>query len=400
MNDKQTGATKDDPLSKLRFEFLSRVVSIFPPSRTCSVLLITHLLRDRPEFVRVLANSYRLAGIVAIPYSIERTVYDLLSQSYKIHTFTLDEMLQGQVLLQLVESALSSGHEPLVVIEIGGYFASIGNMLKQRFGAAYLGSVEDTEEGHRRYEHVSAPLFPVVSVARSRLKRLEDRLIGGSVVFSLERVLRSLGQVLSGMTVGVLGYGPIGASVANAAATRSANVLVYDTSSNRRVAALADGFRIPDRETLFRETDILVGATGTQSISAFDFDLLKNGVVLASASSKAIEIDVQGLTAAASETTIGPLGSKRFRVNGKLVYLIAGGTPINFLDGAVVGPVISLVHAEVLVAARMLLGAGEQRGILEVSFEDQERLATIWLEYFVDREASGTLMPSFAFPRE
>jgi adenosylhomocysteinase len=400
MNDKQIGAINHDTMSDLRLAFLSSVSSAFPPSRPCSVLLLTHLLGDRPAFVRVLAKSYRLAGIVAIPYSIEQNVFDLLSQSYDVHKFTLEEMLRAQVLFDLVESAVAATHDPIAVMEIGGYFAPIGNALKQRFGAAYIGSVEDTENGHRRYEQISDIRFPVVSVARSKLKRLEDRLIGVSVVFSLERVLRSMGQVLTGMTVGVLGYGPVGASVAKAAGMRNANVLVYDVAPHLRVAALADGFRIPEREALFRSADIVVGATGMQSINAPDFELLKNGAVLASASSKAIEIDVQGLIAAASETTAGPLECKRFRLTNKRVYLLAAGTPINFVDGAVVGPLINLVQAEMLVAAKTLLEIGDRTGILEVSSDDQERLATIWLDHFVDTKTTGAPVPSFGFPSD
>lgn len=398
MCDKGSEATNDDPLSKLRFQFLSKVVSLFPPTRPCNVLLITHLLDDRPAFVRALASGYRVAGIVPIPYSINQDVLNLMSQSHKIHRFTLDDMLQGQVLLHLVESVISKGLHPLAVMEIGGYFAGIGNALKQRFGSSYVGCVEDTENGHRRYEQVSDIQFPVVSVARSPLKRLEDKLIGVSVVFSLEKVLRSLGHVLTGITLGVLGYGPIGSSVAHAAAMRNANVLVYDVASHRRVAALVDGFRVPARDVLLGCADILVGATGTQSISASDFDSLKNGAVLASASSKAIEFDIKGLSATASEAITGPLKSKCFRLKNKVLYLIAEGTPINFMDGGVVGPVINLVQAEMLVALRTLLDASDKTGILHVSFEDQERLAAIWLDHFADTGNFGGPISTLGFP--
>ena len=50
--------------------------------------------------------------------------------------------------------------------------------------------VEDTENGLRRYLGAWKPPCPVFSVARSPLKDPEDYLVGQSVVFSAEALLR------------------------------------------------------------------------------------------------------------------------------------------------------------------------------------------------------------------
>ena len=76
-----------------------------------------------------------------------------------------------------MDSIIGLDSTPVAVMEIGGYFAPIGNQLKSKYGRYFLGSIEDTENGHRRYEQVSPRNFPVISVARSRLKRFEDRLM-------------------------------------------------------------------------------------------------------------------------------------------------------------------------------------------------------------------------------
>lgn len=63
-------------------------------------------------------------------------------------------------------------------MEIGGYFAPVLQDLRTEFAQDFLGVVEDTEIGHRRYQEAQPLPCPVVSVARSTLKAAEDSLVG------------------------------------------------------------------------------------------------------------------------------------------------------------------------------------------------------------------------------
>src|SRR5262249_10922935 len=273
-----------------------------------------------------------------------------VAKSYRVDLFTLEEMEVGEVLIEAFSQDMQKLKSPMAIMEIGGYYARFGNRLRTTYGERFWGAVEDTEGGHRRYEKEGHLTFPVVSVARSSLKRVEDALIGPSVMFSVERFLRRMGQVLSGVEVGVLGYGKIGASVARAAFARGCRVLVYDINPYKRLCALADGFRIPDRELLLRQADIIVGAAGVQSLRNKDFYSLRDKVVLASASSRKIEFDLDFLDQFQSRRGEVLPGIREYRVSahGK-IYLLAGGEPVNFIDGAVVGPVLALVQAELLL---------------------------------------------------
>ena len=296
-------------------------------------------------------------------------------------------MNRGDALLDLYSKDIDSSDCPLAVMEIGGYFASVGNMIRRAYGPKFLGCVEDTESGHRRYEQQQLD-FPVVSVARSSLKQVEDKLIGPSVMFSVERFVRQMGAVLSGMQIGILGYGKIGASIAKAAGARGCGVLVYDISSNKRLLALADGFRIPTREVLLDRADIIIGATGSESLGKEDFHSLRDGTLLASASSKRIEFDMDSLKNFPHREGGLVEGVQQYRVSpAKTLYVLAHGEPVNFVDGAVVGPALALVQSELLLALRTLERSRTEVGLLHVKPEEREALCDIWTGHFI--AASG-----------
>lgn len=83
-----------------------------------------------------------------------------------------------------------------------------------------IAGVEDTENGFRRYLELGKPPCPVLrpvsrfSVARSPLKEPEDYLVGQSVVFSTEALIRSGSDILQGGAACVIGFGKLGSSIA------------------------------------------------------------------------------------------------------------------------------------------------------------------------------------------
>lgn len=384
-------------LEESRESFLSAVRHNFPISRKFQLVLLTHLLEDRPVILRNLANVCSISGILGIPYSVVPEIQSSLSSDYHVAVHRLETLLNADDLLGIVTQLIAKSNLPVAIVETGGYFAPIGNRLKERLVEGFLGIVEDTESGHRRYEQCPQLTFPVVSVARSPLKMVEDTLIGPSVVFSVERKLREMGETLSGANLGVLGFGRIGSGIAREAAQRRARVAVFDKNPIRRAIAAAEGFSCPDRERVLSNSQILIGAAGCQSISSEDFEGLFDGVLLASASSKQSEFDIQALQAGALQVDRGA-DLERFQLrNGKTVYLMRGGCPVNFRDSAVVGPSISLTQAEIIVALRTLADGQGESGLTDVPQRDREKLAAIWLEHFLDIRGSGLPLKALDF---
>ena len=145
-------------------------------------------------------------------------------------------------------------------------------------------------------------------------------------------------------------------------------------------------------------SDVIVGATGLQSLNRTDFATLKEGAIIASASSKRVEFDVDGLLETSIRRMAGVLDSQCLLLpNGRSIFLLADGKPVNFADGAVVGPVINLVQAELLVGLKALLEHQGQDGIFAVHPDDQEILAGKWLQHFVETKTTGTIRLNLDF---
>jgi hypothetical protein len=77
-----------------------------------------------------------------------------------------------------------------LLLDVGGYFAPVLTALPGRFTGRLAGVVEDTENGHRRYESLDKPPCPVVPVARSPVKGPRTSSSGSPWSSPTEAVMR------------------------------------------------------------------------------------------------------------------------------------------------------------------------------------------------------------------
>jgi adenosylhomocysteinase len=242
--------------------------------------------------------------------------------------------------------------------------------------------VEDTMQGHWRYQAIGDLACPVLSIAESPLKALENRQVGRAIAYSLETILRSrFFRIPVETKVGILGYGGIGEATAASLTGTGARVLIYDPNPIRMARAFVEGLNTLERAALMREADVLIGVSGQRSITADDVTLLKDGAILASGSSKRVEIDVDGLYAAADDVTTD-LGLTRLMIGGKTIWLVNDGTPINFADQGVLGHVLDLVYTELYMCIRKLSEGRCPPGLQTLDRAEQEAIADVWLQIY------------------
>lgn len=378
-----------DFLTKLRMDYFKSVAQLVPPFNG-QFIILTHLLEDRAELLSTINSIAPIALVVAIPYSLHLPSLKHLTKQYKIVTPTLVQLYDAQYLKKLISNHLSIS-TPTIILEIGGYFAKVLQSFNSTLENKLTGIIEDTESGHEEYEQISRSLhYPVVSIARSSLKTNEDFLVGASCVHSAEKLFRKAGFLLDSKTALVFGFGKVGRGVAHALAKRHYHVMIYDVKPNCRINALSEGFYIPNRKTALQNADIIYGATGTCSITEKDFAKLKNGVTLISCGSKDTEFDVAVLKKDYTKTNVFE-DLDCYRKKEKSIYLAAAGTPINFIDGAIIGPVLALTQAEIILAIKDVISLHHSGkvGIFETNKETKNLLATKWLEYFLD-SATGS----------
>jgi adenosylhomocysteinase len=201
-----------------------------------------------------------------------------------------------------------------------------------------VGAVEQTTKGLRQDEEIKPEdfHFPLLDVAKSNFKdEYESPLVGRAAVSSIQRLLPD--ESLSGKIALVVGFGAIGREVALALSAIGMIVRVSDLDARKVAAARVRGFEAAISPMKFAgEAYIVIGTTGTQSVTSDMIDHMKNGTVIASTSSDQVEIDIEYLKQIAEERYEEGLGT-HFSKKGErteCTLLLADGFPVNFFSGS------------------------------------------------------------------
>ncbi|MFF0065643.1 adenosylhomocysteinase [Streptomyces sp. NPDC005279] len=360
--------------------YFAKIVAQFAADEQAASFLVTHLLPERPGFVRAVASLSRLRAVLPKPKSISPAAQREVEQTFPVDALTRELFAETDTALDYFESRAAG--EPVALLDVGGYFAPTLTDLHGRFSGQIAGVIEDTENGHRRYEDLGKLPCPVISVARSPLKDPEDFLVGQSVVFSTEAVMRGRGDILHGRPALVIGFGKLGSSIARLLHAKGVQVTVFDIDPVRRTQALSQGFAVArDRESALTGAGLVLCATGAVSLRGEDFPHLRNGAYVATVTSSEDELDLAGLPNVYTRTMVGDHVT-RYQTTGHYFYLANGGNAVNFLHGASVGPFIFLVQAEILAGIRMLTRGDLVPCMHEVSAADRAAVAATWLSYF------------------
>lgn len=332
-----------------------------------------------------------MVGIIPKPSSINAAALAWARHRFRVIDITRSG-LGGPDGRRLLRSLTSAGR-PLVLLDMGGYFAPSLREVRDGRAEGILGVVEDTENGYQRYLSDSQrrePPVPIYSLARSPLKDPEDYLVGHSVVFSVERLIRSCGHVLQGREAVVFGYGKVGRSIAAVMQSKNIHTLVVEPDPIRAIEALSRGFRTVDKQAALQVGTLLLGASGHLSLLASDLEHVRDGAFIASVTSHDDELELDDSVRRSSFS--GPATTytredimphvTRYARPGQHFYVMNRGDAVNFLDSAVVGPFIYLVQAELLAALHILATAPPDPGFYEVPQEARSRIATTWLETY------------------
>ena len=321
------------------------------PGRTRSVL-ITHVLHTAVEYVELVNRVYPVSKIVAVPYSADAWAIKTLRE--KGYSVTLPASVKDTFTKAKEETikALEESNDPLIVQEVGGYIADTTDKLSAY--SHFRGIVEDTNNGHWRYEKHAPHRCPVISMAQSPLKDVEDTIIGDAVIYSVERVLREeFAGIFQGARCAVIGFGKIGTSAAIAMKGREAEVSIYDINPAKDMRAKVEGFSPLPLHSLLPRSGIVVGATGQTSVRLVDMPFIRDGAILASASSKDIEFALDDFEKnCRSVEDISDMVRRYTQEDGRVFYILYRGAPINFRDKSILGSILDMIYCELFVCMR------------------------------------------------
>jgi adenosylhomocysteinase len=373
--------------------YFSHLVSRLGADREVHCVAVAHMVPNTLFFAPALNALMTLAVLLAKPKSIGRPEFKSLSERYYTPSLSRDWAADSkQVVGMLNDRCLTK--KKLIFIDIGGYFSQSINDICSTFDGTILGVLEGTENGAIRYEKQQKEghrpfTVPIITVARSPLKLPEDYLVGSSIVFSIEAVLRDQAEILQTRSAIVIGYGRVGSSVANILRARGINSVVFDTDAAKLAEAAARGFQAVARlDDGLPSASLVVCATGGKALELRGFGMLQSGCVVASVTSADDEFDLGCLAQGYNRTQSGPnlVKYEENRPGGRHFFLIADGNAANFIHGAVIGPAIQLIEGEKLMAIReLILGKFSPTigGLCELGEEKRREVAEIWIEHFL-----------------
>jgi adenosylhomocysteinase len=339
-------------------------------------VIITHVLDTAVPYIEALSQAVSLDAIIGIPYSTMTSALQTLENRGDRVVIAEDiESLPGLARKE-IEQVSDARHSPVVVQEIGGYCAHFIDALSASGHLA--GVVEDTKQGHWKYESQTQLPCPVLSIADSPLKALENQQVGKAISHALETLLRRrFHRLLTETRVGVLGYGGIGEASARALASLGARVSVHDICDIRMAKAAMDGFADASRQDLIQRSDLLLGVSGNCSIGAEDLMQAPANCIIASGSSKQIEIEIAALEGH-SYMDIDSGLVRRFNIAGKDLFLLNQGMPVNFLEQSILGRVLDLVYTELYMCIREIALENAEPGLGSLTTAQQRDIAQCW----------------------
>jgi predicted dinucleotide-utilizing enzyme len=295
------------------------------------VVMVQHALGSIVPFTdKLVQKGVRPDDIefVTVPYSTNAIVEKKLEdKGLNVHNSCPDTAIAPRdvetvmerdvfrALQQATKKAEASGKK-LLVIDDGGIVVRLMAGRAKTLGKPKPGDIGLPADGYREWvmKHRDMPVQVVeqttrgiteakkvgslpagvtlVDMARSRAKAFEGPMVGRDAHVVLDKALRDMGRGgLDGKEIVVIGYGVIGSAVAKSMREAGAKVVVADIGDEARERAEADGFVTFDQPAEALEgKDMVVGCSGHRSVRHEDFFKLKRGAVLASLSSKAMEL--------------------------------------------------------------------------------------------------------------
>ncbi|MBN1485644.1 MAG: adenosylhomocysteinase [Chloroflexia bacterium] len=324
-----------------------------------------HVTTETANLMRTLqAGGAELALCASNPLSTQDDVAASLVADYGVSVFAIKGE-DNETYYEHVRAVL--GIDPQITMDDGADLVT--TLLQERTDLIphMLGSTEETTTGVIRLRAMSAEgqiQFPVIAVNDSDTKHLFDNRYGTGQS-SIDGILRATNRLLAGSMFVVAGYGWCSRGIAMRARGMGANVVITEINPLKALEALMDGFRVMPMLEAAPQGDFFISATGCKDvIRECDFQVMKDGAIVANSGHFNVEIDLPALERlAVAQRDIRPFVREYRLEDGRRIYVLGEGRLIN-LAAAEGHPssVMDMSFANQSLAAEYLV---QQQGKLE-----------------------------------
>jgi adenosylhomocysteinase len=348
------------------------------------LIFIHHLDKPARLFMESIAEDYKIRLVIGIPYSSRRDETIKLSKNFRV---IIPDSLND--ISRIIRTGVESNKKNLIIQDIGGYTTRIAAFLDSKPNV--IGVVEDTNQGHWLWEKTKVTRLPILSIAQSKVKRMEDPFVAKAIVYSVYKFLKDNNMNdIRNRTVLVLGYGNIGNQICVNLKPICREVIVYDKDPAKMLRAYTDGFLV-SRD--FRKVDTIIGATGNigHSVHADDLKRMNDGTVMFSGSSKRIEFDLKEFRRVATRFNVQKGHAHIYGLEEKDILVANSGEPINHRFVSLPTRILDLVFASLAQCANILDNRDVPPGLNNISDQDQKMVINNYLKIYGTKELKNIL---------
>ena len=367
-------------ISKRKDEvFFKRIKNKFLNIENIDIVMVSHIVLDILPFIKILSTISKNLRVIPKPNSISSEVLSSIDKKF-IYSLNRKQLRQEKNLNKVFPPNRKS-----LLIDIGGYFATKEFFHFNKEKKRVIGIVEDTENGFIKYKSLDKLInLPIFSVARSKLKKNEDDLVGYSIAYYAEMIMRKKRLLPRYLTVGIIGYGKLGKGIAKYLFNQNIKPIVYDIDSIKMVEAYKDGCILRDKKSLISNCHLIFCATGSVAILEDEFEIIYPGSYIASVTSSEDEFNIKNIPKNIKKVFEDKFITK-FKNKHTHFYLINNGNAVNFIDrdGDRVGDFIRLVQAEIMLALSLLVKNNQKPKLTEVSDNKLKKIAQIFIENYL-----------------
>jgi adenosylhomocysteinase len=282
-----------------------------------------------------LVNTLHLGGADMVltasnPLSTQDDVAAALVNFYEIPTFAIKGE-DNVTYYKHINAALD--HAPHVTMDDGADLVSTLHKDRRDLIKNITGGTEETTTGVIRLRAMAADgalNFPVIAVNDAQTKHLFDNRYGTGQS-TLDGIVRATNVLLAGRNFVIAGYGWCGRGLAMRARGMGSNVIITEVDPLPALEAVMDGFRVMPMSEAAKIGDIFCTVTGDLNvIDREDFEVMKDGAIVANSGHFNVEINIPALEAMAVEKRlVRPFVDQYILENRRHINLLGEGRLIN-----------------------------------------------------------------------
>ncbi len=208
----------------------------------------------------------------------------------------------------------------IIILDDGGSLISLANQLLMHNFSNIVG-IEQTSAGYNRINQLKKLHFPIINVARSKAKLTHENFLVAEIIS--KKILKHFKNSKQfPQKVLIIGNGPIGQAINQLLNTHFSNIDCFDLTASRSTISLQK------YKASLNSYDMIIGCTGKSILTKQDFNNLKKGVILVSASSSDREFNAFSIRK--NSLIKNTFNTVHLDIHTKDLILLNNGFPVNF----------------------------------------------------------------------